>query len=72
MNGVVAGAFVTGYIGFKLKAMAAAGPWGAGAAGAITAFAAGAVGIAVSNGLKSVGLGINIVGVNWSTTVTTP
>lgn len=72
MNGAAAGAFVLGFIGFKLKAMAAAGPWGAGAAGAISVFAAGAVGYAVSQGLKSVKLGKEIVGAGWSTTVTTP
>ncbi|MGG0150642.1 hypothetical protein [Bacillus mycoides] len=44
----------------------------AGAAAAISVFAAGAVGYAVSQGLKSVKLGKEIVGAGWSTTVTTP
>lgn len=72
MNGVAAGGFVAAFIGFKLKAMAKAGPWGAGAAAAISLYAGGAVGYAVSQGLKQVKLGKEIAGVSWSTTVTTP
>lgn len=70
MSGVLAGAYVAGVVGFHLKGLAAAGPWGAGAAAAITAATAGTVGYAVSKGLKKVSVGVNIPFVSWSKTVT--
>ena len=72
MNGIAAGAFAGGFVGWHLKEMAAAGPWGAGAAAAITASVAGTVGYAVTNGLRFVNVGINIPGVKWIKNVNIP
>lgn len=72
MNAIVAGAVAGGYIGWYTKQIAAAGPWGAGAAAAITASAAGAVGWAVKNKLKKVDVGVNIMFVNLAYTVKIP
>ncbi|WP_442248742.1 hypothetical protein, partial [Staphylococcus aureus] len=49
MNAIVAGGFAAGYIGWYTSKIAAAGPWGAGAAAAITAGTSGAVAWAVKN-----------------------
>lgn len=72
MNGIVAGGFAAGFIGWHVKQIAAAGPWGAGAATAITAGTAGAVGWAVNKGLTEVNVGPNIPFVNMSYTVNIP
>ncbi|MGG3572368.1 hypothetical protein ABES25_01125 [Bacillus gobiensis] len=72
MNAVVAGAFAGGYIGWYTKQIAAAGPWGAGAAAAITASTAGVVGWAVNRSLQKVDVGVNISYVSLSYTVKIP
>lgn len=72
MNAIVAGAFAAGYVGWHVKKIAAAGPWGAGAAAAITASTAGVVGWAVKNKLKKVNVGVNIARVSLSYTVRIP
>ncbi|KAA6450865.1 hypothetical protein [Bacillus swezeyi] len=72
MSAVAAGAFAAGYVGWYVKQIAAAGPWGAGAAAAITASTAGIVGWAVNKGLKKVNVGVNIPFVSLSYTVNIP
>ena len=72
MSAVVAGAFAAGYVGWYVKKIAATGPWGAGAAAAITAATAGVVGYAVKKGLKKVDVGVNIPFVSLSFTVSIP
>lgn len=72
MSGLVAGAFAGGFVGWHLKKMAVAGPWGAGAAAAITAAVAGTVGYAVSKGLRTVRVGVNVPYVSWSRSVNIP
>lgn len=72
MTAVVAGAFAAGYIGWHVKKIAAAGPWGAGAAAAITASAAGIVGWAVNKGLTQVDVGVNVPSVSLSFNVNIP
>ncbi|MGE7186992.1 hypothetical protein ACQKKK_24400 [Peribacillus sp. NPDC006672] len=61
MSAVVAGAFAAGYVGWYVKQIAAAGPWGA-----------GLVGYAVIKGLKKVDVGVNIPLVSLSFTVNIP
>ncbi|MDO5755654.1 MAG: hypothetical protein Q4P28_05415, partial [Tissierellia bacterium] len=72
MAAVPAGAFAAGFVGWYLKDLAKAGPWGAGAAAAISASVGGAVGWAVKNHLKVVPVGKNIAGVSWSRSVNIP
>lgn len=72
MAAVPAGAFAAGFVGWYLKDLAKAGPWGAGAAAAISASVGGVVGWAVKNHLKSVPVGKNIPGVSWSRNVYIP
>lgn len=72
MNAVVAGAFAAGYVGWHVKQIAAAGPWGMGAAAAITASTAGVVGWAVNKGLTQVNVGVNIPFVSYSFNVNIP
>ena len=72
MNAVVAGAFAGGYVGWHVKQIAAAGPWGMGAAAAITASTAGVVGWAVNQGLRQVNVGVNIPFASLSFTVNIP
>lgn len=67
---IVGGAFVGGVVGGYAKNLAALGPWGAGAAAAITVSAAGTAGWAIKNHLKTVYIGKNISGVSWSKTLT--
>ncbi|GAA4077043.1 hypothetical protein GCM10022410_22260 [Amphibacillus indicireducens] len=70
MAAVVAGGFAAGVVGWYVKDLALTGPWGAGAAAAITATTAGVVGYAVKNKLKRISVGVNIPFVSWSKTVT--
>lgn len=72
MNAIVAGGFAAGYIGWYTSRIAAAGPWGAGAAAAITAGTSGAVAWAVKNKYKKVDVGVNIMFVNLAYTVKIP
>lgn len=72
MAAVPAGAFAGGFIGWHLKSLATKGPWGAGAAAAISASVAGIVGWGVKNHMKVVNVGKNIPGVSWSQTVSIP
>ena len=70
MGAVVGGAFAGGVVGWHVKSLATAGPWGAGAAAAITAAASGTIAYAIKNGLKKVNVGVYIPFVSWSKTVT--
>ncbi|MGP4073784.1 hypothetical protein ACTWQB_14670 [Piscibacillus sp. B03] len=72
MSAVAAGGFAAGYVGWHIKQIAKAGPWGAGAAAAITASVAGTVGYAVNKGLRKVSVGVNIPFVSMSYTVNIP
>lgn len=72
MSAVVAGGFAGGFVGWHLKELPATGPWGAGAAGAISASVAGVVGWAVSNHLTVVPVGVDIPGISWSRDVSIP
>lgn len=72
MSSVIAGAFAAGYVGWHVKKIATKGPWGAGAAAAITAATGGVVGYAVKKGLKKVDIGVNIPFVSLSYTVNIP
>lgn len=72
MAAVPAGAFAAGFVGWYLKDLAKAGPWGAGAAAAISASVGGVVGWAVKNHLETVPVGKNIPGVSWSRNVYIP
>lgn len=72
MAAVPAGAFAAGFVGWYLKELAKAGPWGAGVAAAISASVGGIVGWAVKNHLKTVPIGKNIAGVSWSRNVYIP
>lgn len=72
MSAVVAGGFAAGYVGWHVRQIAKAGPWGAAAAGAITASVAGTVGWAVNKGLKRVNVGVNVPFVSLSYTVNIP
>lgn len=69
---VVAGAFVAGYVGWYVKDLAKAGPWGAGAALAISGTISYSVGYAVSKGLSYTSVGIDIPFVSWSKTINLP
>lgn len=72
MAAVPAGAFAAGFVGWHLKELAKAGPWGAGAAAAITASVGGVVAWAVKNHFKTVPVGVDIPGVSWSRNVYIP
>lgn len=72
MAAVPAGAFAGGFAAWHVKALVKAGPWGAGAAAAVSASVAGAVGWAVKNHLKTVRVGTNIPFVSWSRNVYVP
>ncbi|MFU2206911.1 hypothetical protein [Streptococcus pluranimalium] len=72
MNGWAAAAFAGGYVGWYTKQLAAAGPWGAGAATLITASAAAAVKWAVENGIRTVPIGSQIRGYSLSYNVYVP
>lgn len=72
MNGWAAGAFAGGYVGWYAKQLAAAGPWGAGAAALITASAAATVKWAVENGVRTVPIGSQIPGFSLSYNVNVP
>lgn len=72
MSALAAGAFAGGFVGWHVKQIAAAGPWGAGAAAVITASTAGVVGWAVNNGLKKTSVGVNIPYVDFNYTVDIP
>ncbi|WP_342503187.1 hypothetical protein [Bacillus sp. FSL K6-1000] len=71
MNAIVAGGFAAGYIGWYTSRIAA-GPWGTGAAAAITAGTSGAVAWAVKNKYKKVDVGVNIMFVDLAYTVKIP
>ncbi|MGE7768297.1 hypothetical protein [Peribacillus sp. NPDC096540] len=66
MSAVLAGAFAAGYVGWYVKQIAAAGPWGAGAAATITAATAGVVGYGVKKKLKKVQVGVYMNGFSLS------
>ncbi|MGD7060537.1 hypothetical protein ACQCU3_03375 [Bacillus altitudinis] len=68
MNALLAGTFAGGYIGWYTKQIAAAGPWGAGAAASITAGTSAAVAWAVKNKYKKVDVGVNIMFINLAYT----
>lgn len=72
MNGWAAGVFAGGYVGWYAKQLAATGPWGAGAAALITASTAATVKWAVENGIRTVPIGKNIPGYNYSFSVNIP
>ena len=72
MSALPAGAFAGGFVGWYLKELAAAGPWGAGVVAAISASVGGVVAWAVKNHLKSVPVGRHIPGVSWSRNVYIP
>ncbi|WP_052017147.1 hypothetical protein [Exiguobacterium sp. OS-77] len=67
---IVGAAFVAGVVGGYSKNLIALGPWGAGAAAAITAAAGGTAGWAIKNHLKTVNIGTNVKGISWSKTLT--
>ncbi|ATF25858.1 MULTISPECIES: hypothetical protein [Brochothrix] len=69
---IAGGAFVTGYVGWHIRKIAIAGPWGAGAAAVITATCASSVAYAISKGWKKVNVGVNIPFVKFSYTIQTP
>jgi hypothetical protein len=72
MAAIPAGAFAAGFVGWHLKELAKAGPWGAGAAAAISASVGGVVAWAVKNHLKTVPVGKDIPIVSWSRNVYIP
>ena len=72
MAAIPAGAFAAGFVGWHLKELAAAGPWGASAAAAISASVGGVIAWAVKKHLKTIPVGQNIPGVSWSRNVYIP
>ncbi|UAC48586.1 hypothetical protein K6959_00850 [Bacillus aquiflavi] len=70
MGAAVGGAYVAGVVGWHCRHLATAGPWGAGAAAAITAAAGGTASWAINKGLRRVNIGVNIPGVSWSKSLT--
>lgn len=64
INGWAAGAFAGGYVGWYTKQLAAAGPWGAGAAATVK--------WAVENGVRTVPIGSQIPGFSLSYNVNVP
>lgn len=71
MSSWAAGVYVTGYVGWYLKVFATT-PVSAGVVAIISAGIGGAVGYAVSHGIKRVDVGVNIPFAAFSYTVTTP
>lgn len=69
MNGWSAAVFVTGYVGWYAKQLAAAGPWGAGVAAVISASAGATAKWAVENGVRRINVGQNILGISKSFTI---
>lgn len=65
MAAIPAGAFAAGYVGWHLKELAVAGPWGASVAAAISASVGAVIAWAVKNHLKTVPLGQHIPAVSW-------
>lgn len=71
MSGVLAGGFAAGYCGWYLKQFAV-NPATAGVVGAISAGIGGAVGWAVSHGIRTVDVGVNVPAVSMRLYVNVP
>jgi len=65
IGALAGGAYVAGVVGWHCKNLAKAGPWGAGAAGAIAATAGGAAGWAIKNGLRTFTIGPKVPFINY-------